>query len=177
VGKMTVGRALSERVGYPLLHNHVSIEVALRFFDFGTDGFNRISQTIRDTVFDTVRDSELPGLIFTYAWAFNLASELRHVERFIDRWQESSSGQIYFLELAASEEAKRARNLHPDRLDAKPSKRDTVRSEALRRAHNDEYQFDSDGRFPLTLPHLYVDNTDMNPVKVADLFLRTFELS
>jgi cytidylate kinase len=176
VGKMTVGQALSDQTGYPLLHNHVSIEVALRFFEFGTDGFKRISSTIRETVFDVVADSELPGLIFTLVWAFNDDSERESVERMAAWWRDKTLGQVYFLELAASEKAKRERNRHPDRLDEKPSKRDVDRSEQLRRTHEDEYQFNSEGAFPLMFPHLVVDNTHVSPDEVATQFLRTFEL-
>ncbi len=176
VGKMTVGHALGDRIGYPLFHNHISIEVALRFFDFGTEGFRRITGTIRDIIFDTVGDSHLPGLIFTWVWAFNEEDDRRYVERLITRWQEKTSGQVYFLELAASEEARRERNRHPDRLAEKPSKRDIGQSEELRRAHEHKYQFNSDGDFPLSFPHLCIDNTSMSADEVADLFLETFDL-
>lgn len=174
VGKMTVGQALSDQTGYPLLHNHVSIEVALRFFEFGTDGFNRISSTIRKTIFDTIADSELPGLIFTIVWAFDEDKERESIERLTTWWREKTSGKVYFLELAASEQAKRERNRHPDRLAEKPSKRDIDRSEQLRRTHEDECQFNSDGAFPLAFPHLVADNTALPPSDVAALFLKTF---
>lgn len=173
---MTVGRTLADRIDYPLFHNHISIEVALRFFDFGTEGFNRISSTIRKTVFDTIADSQLPGLIFTWAWAFNEDDDRITVEWWTNRWIEKTSGQVYFLELAASEEARRERNRHPDRLAEKPSKRDIGRSEKLRRAHDTQYQFNSDGAFPLAFPHLCVDNTQMLPDQVADAFLESFDL-
>lgn len=176
VGKMTVGQALGDRIGYPLFHNHISIEVALRFFDFGTEGFRRISGTIRDTIFETVVDSHLPGLIFTYVWAFNEQADRRYIERLISRWQEKASGQVYFLELTASEEAKRERNRHPGRLAEKPSKRNIDKSEELRRAHELKYQFNSDGDFPLAFPHLCIDNTWMSVDEVAGQFLETFNL-
>ena len=171
VGKMTVGQALSEQTGYPLLHNHMSIEVALRFFEFGSDGFNRISSTIRRTIFDTVVESDLPGLIFTIVWAFDDDSERESMGQMAAWWQEKTAGQVYFLELSASEEAKRERNRHPDRLAEKPSKRDLHRSERLRRSHEEQHRFNSNGNFPLALPHVAVDNTSKSPVEVANEFL------
>lgn len=176
VGKMTVGHALAKRTGYKLFHNHISIEVALQFFDFGTDGFQRISGTIRNTVFETVAQSDLPGLIFTYVWAFNKESELPYVQGLIDKWREQAGGGIYFLELTATEAARRIRNRHPDRLDAKPSKRDLAQSEALRLAHERKYQFNSEGEFPLMLPHMVIDNTSLSADEVARQFLATFDL-
>jgi shikimate kinase len=35
VGKMTVGQALAQKLGYPLFHNHLSIELSLHIADFG----------------------------------------------------------------------------------------------------------------------------------------------
>ena len=173
VGKMTVGQALSEQTGYPLLHNHISIEVALRFFDFGTAGFNRISGTIRRTVFDSVAESDLPGLIFTIVWAFDDDDEQESMAQMTAWWQKETAGEVYFLELAASEDVKQARNRHVDRLAEKPSKRDLERSERLRRRHEKQHQFNSDGNFPLALPHVVVDNTFKAPQEVATEFLRT----
>ncbi len=36
VGKMTVGRHLADKTGLKLFHNHMSLELAYHFFDFGT---------------------------------------------------------------------------------------------------------------------------------------------
>jgi hypothetical protein len=47
VGKMPVGQAVTERTGMRLFHNHISIELALRYFDYGTSGFHRIVGEIR----------------------------------------------------------------------------------------------------------------------------------
>lgn len=54
VGKMTVGQALADRTGMKLMHNHVSIEVALGYFDFGTPGFNAISGSVRRAIYEVV---------------------------------------------------------------------------------------------------------------------------
>lgn len=36
VGKMTVGKELSALTGMKLFHNHMTIELVLPFFEFGT---------------------------------------------------------------------------------------------------------------------------------------------
>ena len=176
VGKMTVGQALSDLTGYPLLHNHISIEVALRFFDFGTAGFSRISGTIRNTIFDAIAESDMPGLIFTYVWAFDDDKDREAIERMTTRWREKTSGGVYFLELAAGEAQKRERNKHPDRLAEKPSKRNVSDSETRRRAHEEAHRFNSDGDFPLPHAHLFVDNSLLSPTDVATRFLEAFNL-
>lgn len=66
VGKMSVGQAIAERTGLRLFHNHISIEVALRYFDYGTPAFYRIDGEIRRLVIEEVAASDLPGLIFTF---------------------------------------------------------------------------------------------------------------
>lgn len=42
VGKMTVGHELAKRTGLKLFHNHHTIDLALRFFPFGTPPFQRL---------------------------------------------------------------------------------------------------------------------------------------
>ena len=36
VGKMTVGAQLSQLTGYPLFHNHLTVDLGLLFFPFGS---------------------------------------------------------------------------------------------------------------------------------------------
>ena len=79
VGKMTVGRELAHRTGLKLLHNHMTIELLLQFFDFGSPPFRRLTREFRSRLFEEVAGSELPGLIFTFAWALNLESDKAHV--------------------------------------------------------------------------------------------------
>ena len=45
VGKMTVGRELERFTGLRLFHNHMTIDLALRFFDWGTPAFEKLSRT------------------------------------------------------------------------------------------------------------------------------------
>jgi hypothetical protein len=75
VGKMSVGQAITERTGLRLFHNHISIELALRYFDYGTPAFHRINGEIRRRVIEEVAASDLLGLVFTFAWAFNVPED------------------------------------------------------------------------------------------------------
>ena len=172
VGKMTVGEELATQTGFSLLHNHVSIEVALKFFDFGTPGFSKISETLRNSIFEAVADSDSPGLIFTWVWAFNEPSDQGYIENLIARWQGIAKGRAVVLELAASADVRKVRNRHPDRLAAKASKRDVAASEKLRQEHELRYRLNSDGDFPLDVQHILIDNTDVTPDAVVDQFIR-----
>ena len=75
VGKMSVGQAIAERTGLRLFHNHISIELALRYFGYGTPAFHPIDAAIRRLITEEVAASDLPGLVFTYVWAFNLPQD------------------------------------------------------------------------------------------------------
>lgn len=80
VGKMAVGRELSALTGMPLFHNHLSIEAVLPVFGFGTPPFNRLVTEFRERVLTEAAESDLPGLLFTYVWAFDRPGDLRLIE-------------------------------------------------------------------------------------------------
>jgi shikimate kinase len=67
VGKMSVGQSIAERTGLRLFHNHISIEVALRYFGFGTPAFYRIDGEIRRLVIEeAVRAASKDTVSFVY---------------------------------------------------------------------------------------------------------------
>jgi len=65
VGKMTVGTELARLTGFKLFHNHMTIDLVLTFFGFGTPQFSLVGE-FRRRIFEEVAASTLPGLIFTY---------------------------------------------------------------------------------------------------------------
>ncbi|MBQ8953381.1 MAG: shikimate kinase, partial [Clostridia bacterium] len=68
VGKMTVGQALMEKTGLRLFHNHMMIEPVLEIFGrFDGD----VIGELREVIFRAFAKSDLPGMIFTYMWAFD----------------------------------------------------------------------------------------------------------
>ena len=50
VGKMSVGRELAKLTGFKLFHNHMTIELALNFFEFGHPSFGRLIGEFRRRV-------------------------------------------------------------------------------------------------------------------------------
>ena len=44
VGKMTVGQELAKITGLKLFHNHMTIDLALKFFDYSTKEGQKISR-------------------------------------------------------------------------------------------------------------------------------------
>src|SRR5207237_608154 len=123
VGKMAVGHEISKRTGLKLFHNHHAIDLALRFFPFGTPPFHRLVRDFRRRIFEEVAVSDLRGLIFTYVWAFDHASDDAAVEEFAAIFQ-SCGGRVYYVELECELAERLRRNETEFRLAEKPSKRD-----------------------------------------------------
>jgi len=88
VGKMTVGREITKRTGLRLFHNHLPAELVLPFFDFGSPAFDRLVDRFRRHLIEEVAASDLPGLIFTYVWAYDLPGEQETLERYARPFQQ-----------------------------------------------------------------------------------------
>ena len=167
VGKMTVGRALAEKTGFRLLHNHMTIELLLNFFEFGSAPFSRLNTEFRRMLFRELADSELPGVIFTFMWALDLESERGDVDEVVEIF-ESRGARVFFVELEASLEARLLRNRHEDRLAAKASKRDVISSEKRLLASEEAYRLNTEDDFFYPERHLKIENTDLSPAAVAE---------
>jgi hypothetical protein len=171
---MAVGRELSALTGMPLFHNHLSIEAVLPVFGFGTPPFNRLVTEFRERVLTEAAESDLPGLLFTYVWAFDRPGDLRLVES-LKAIFERRGGRAVFAELWADLPTRLARNESPDRLEAKPSKRDVEGSRARLIEADERYQLTSNGAFPFE-NHLFIDSTELSPKDAAMRILERFRL-
>jgi shikimate kinase len=69
-GKLTVGEKLAELVGYPLFHNHLTVNAVRSVFAFGSEPFTEVLHRLRLDVFETAARAGL-SLIYTNnsAWA------------------------------------------------------------------------------------------------------------
>lgn len=175
VGKMAVGYEIANRTGMRLFHNHMSIEPALRFFDYGHPSFNRLVGDFRRGVLEEVAQSDLPGLIFTFVWAFNLPSEADTVNSYAAPFRERGS-RVLFLELECTLEERLRRNEDAFRLAEKPSKRDTARSRQILLEHEGQYQFNSPDEYSERTDWMRIDNTALSPEEVAKLVVQGFNL-
>ena len=175
VGKMTVGIELSDITGFPLFHNHLSIEAVLPVFRYGSGPFNRVVATFRDSVFVEAARSDLPGLIYTMVWAFDQPGDLRFVEKQRDVF-ESNGGRVVFVELIADLETRLSRNASALRVSAKPSKRNAEASRQRLLENEEAYQLDSKGTFPFP-DYLRIDNTHLLPRPVAQHIAAHFGLA
>ncbi|MBE6675598.1 MAG: shikimate kinase [Ruminococcaceae bacterium] len=174
VGKMTVGQELAKITGLRLFHNHMSIELSLKLFDFGTPEFRALNETIRKTVFEQFAAGDLPGLIFTYMMDFNQPSEFAYLNEIIELF--SSHGAVcHVVELCADFEERLARNKSENRLAQKESKRNVERSEAEMRHTQAMHRLNSrEGEILPFESYLKIDNTNLAPDEVAKMIKEHF---
>lgn len=174
VGKMAVGRELERRTGLPLLHNHMTIDLVLPFFEFGSPAFTRLVGGFRRSILEEVAGSDLPGLIFTYVWTFDDAGDTAFVEGLIEPFA-ATGGRAVFVELRADLETRLARNETPLRLLEKPSKRDLAASRARLLDADQVYRMNSDGDFPYP-DHLILDTSELAPADAAERIVDVFSI-
>jgi hypothetical protein len=117
VGKLTVARAVAGLTGARLFHNHLTVNLVLSLYDFGTPGFVELRERIWTAVFDRALADRLPLLIFT----FNPENTVP--QSFIDGLFakiEAGGGEVIPVELVASEAQIEARlGSESRRLDGK----------------------------------------------------------
>jgi hypothetical protein len=175
VGKMTVGVELARRTGLLLFHNHQTIELVLRFFPFGTPPFTRLVDEFRRRILEEVAASGLPGLIFTYVWAFDDPGDAAVMESYASIFR-TRGGRALFVELEASLAERLRRNETEFRLAEKPSKRDLAWSRQHVLDADEKYQLNSAGRFEGRPNYLHIDNTSLRPEEVAERVITAFGL-
>ncbi|WP_020569432.1 DEAD/DEAH box helicase family protein [Neolewinella persica] len=174
VGKMTVGKALAEKTGYKLFHNHVSLELANRLFDFGTEAFRKLDSLVRFGTFEVAAESNMKGFIFTFCWALDLPSEAEYVDRIVNIFK-AGGAHIHYVELEAAQDVRLQRNRHPDRLDEKASKRDIAHSEGMLLADDKKYRQNTR---PGEMPErkiLKINNANLTPDEVAERIVAHYD--
>jgi hypothetical protein len=176
VGKMTVGHELARLTGLKLFHNHMSIELALPFFNYGEPQFNRLVSDFRRRIFEEVAASDLPGLIFTYVWALEQESDKKYVDQHAAIFREKGA-DIYFVELQAELSERLKRNESEFRLAQKPSKRDTGKSREALLKHEEQYRFNSNDDFFYKENYLKLDNTNLTAAEAARRIVDAFQLA
>jgi hypothetical protein len=110
-GKLTTGRALSDRLGYPLFHNHLVVDLLTTTFTFGTEPFVRLRERMwLDVMTDATRIGK--SLVFTFA------PEATVVPGFPERVRQAvttAGGRVCFVRLLVGEAEQVRRVGLPDR--------------------------------------------------------------
>jgi len=180
VGKMTVGHELARLTGFKLFHNHMTVEPVLDIFPFGSPPFDRLVGEFRTRIIEEAADTGLAGLVFTFVWGLESPGDQRVVDSYVEIVR-SRGGQVYFVELAATQAVRLVRNESEFRLEHKRSKRDLAFSRGNLLELDEKHRMNTDADFPGTglfsdCPHLRIDNTGLSAVDVARRIVEHFSL-
>jgi hypothetical protein len=161
-GKLTTARALEARLGYPVFHNHLTVNLLTTIFPFGSEPFVRLREQIwLSVITDATRTGR--SVIFTFApestvpWGF--PDRLRSAV-------ESHGGRLCSVRLEVSERAQEARIGNASRIEA--GKLSSLR--VLRAGRQD--------RSPVEQPaaDLVIDTDHSDPATSAATIIRAFAL-
>ncbi len=99
VGKLTVARAIANRVPFKILHNHVTIDAVTEVLPFGSDTFWRVVGHFRRDLVTAAAEENI-DLIYTYVFA---PGDEQHVADVISPYEEAG-GTVLFVQLFAPRE-------------------------------------------------------------------------
>lgn len=166
VGKLTVAEELAATTGFKLFHNHLTVDLALALFDFGTPSFGRYVDHLRLEAFETAGCEGIVGLIFTFVYAYALDDEfIRQVVKIV----ENNGGAVCFVQLICAREELERRVLADSR-------------QRFRKIKTVEKLQDMLTRYELFKPipfeqSLTIDTTHLSPQDAARMIVEHFGLA
>lgn len=163
VGKLTVARELSRNTGYKLFHNHLTVDLVESIFEFGSQPFVDLRESIWLSVFSKAAEASVPGLVFTFAFEPTVTADFigNAVETV-----ENRNGKVMFVQLTCDQEQLEQRLVDPGRKEfGKLTSLSTFRS------------LQENGSFstpPLPYDNLIVDTTALSPTETANRICEHF---
>jgi hypothetical protein len=112
-GKLTIAQELASITGYKLFHNHLVVDLLLSVFEFGSEPFVTLREEIWISVLESACQSQLPGLIFTFAPEKTVRP--RFIADAIDAVTRNG-GEIEFVELTCPIDELKQRMENPSRM-------------------------------------------------------------
>jgi hypothetical protein len=156
VGKLTVACELARLTGFPLFHNHLTVDLVSSLFAFGTPPFVSLREQIWLAAFDEAARNDL-SLIFTFNPERTVNKEF--IQKTIEV-VEATGGRVVFVELTCAQDELEQRIEEPSRKEfGKLASVDHYRS--LR----DDGAFE----FPKLPSDLSINTTNQSPVDSARL--------
>ena len=175
VGKMTVGQKLVKITNLKLLHNHMTIEILTKIFDYSRNSFRKLNEEFRIQIFKEFAKSNEEGIIFTTTWDFDDKEEWNRIYNYIQIFKENNA-QIYIVELEAKLKERLKRNKMENRLLNKPSKRNLEWSEKDLLKSVEKYRFNSKENEIKEKNYIRIDNTNINAKDTAEIIKKKFRL-
>jgi hypothetical protein len=110
-GKLTTGRALERRLGWPLFHNHLVVDLLTELFPFGSDPFVRLREHMWLSVIAEAAAVDR-SLVFTFTPEPTVPAGFHgRVARVV----ESSGGRVLWVRLLVSDREQESRIVAADR--------------------------------------------------------------
>lgn len=160
-GKSAIGHALAAATGYRFFHNHLTAEPVAALFGWGGRRFGRMAHALRELLLDeAARDPSIPGVVFTFVWAFDLPEDTAAMQSYAARFTDRG-GRVLFVELLASLPARIAREGSAFRVGLKPVHADVEAARARQLEIDARHRMNSGGRLPLDHAHLVIDTERM----------------
>lgn len=175
VGKMTVGQELSKITELKFMHNHETIDLPLKFFEWSSEQRKRLTDLFRMSIFEEVAKSDLKGMIFTLLWCFESKEDWEWIEQ-IKNLYEKHNGEFYIVELETTLEERVKRNKTENRLNNKPTKRDIEKSEKDLIDSLDKHRMNSEEGEVQYKNYLRIDNTNISAEETAKMIKEKFDL-
>lgn len=155
-GKLTVATEVAARTGFRLFHNHLTVDLVAALFDFGSEPFVRLRETIWLAAF---REAALAdtSLVFTFQPEASVGASFP--EQVVE-CVTSSGGSVIFVALTCPENEIERRVENASRRDF-----GKLRSLAQYRSLRDAGAFDYP---PLPPPALALDTHALSPEEAAE---------
>ena len=171
VGKATVGKALADRYGFKLFHNHVTLDLVTTVFDWGTPSQGKLVGEFRQRIIEEAAESGI-DLVFTYVWAFSEPDDGEAIRRYRDTVL-AHGGQVFFVELQAGLETRMERNGMESRRRMKQRSDEASTPEWIAEIER-KYSFESGGGLPFEEPQVRLDTTTATPEETAQAIALAF---
>ncbi|MBX2811691.1 MAG: AAA family ATPase [Myxococcales bacterium] len=114
VGKLTVAKGLEKRLGYSILHNHLTVDAVSPFFEFGSPVFMKLIRKFRLDIISELADNKVSGLLQTSCFSVDRPGSLEHIYD-IKKIVEDAGGQVFCIQLIADPSVLATRVIQPDR--------------------------------------------------------------
>jgi hypothetical protein len=158
VGKFTTAKELEKKTGFTLFHNHLSVDLAKTFFEWGTPEYSELNRKIMLSSFEAAAKSKkISTLIFTYG--FRPKTKGIFIKKII-KTIEKYGGKVYFFHINCSQKELLKRVKSPERKKYK-------KISSIKILKRDQHHW---GEIPF-VENIKIDNTHLSPKKTAELIL------
>lgn len=101
-GKYSIAKELVKETGYKLFHNHLTVDLATEFFQFGTQNFWDLVHKIRLDIFEIAVRENIEGMIFTYVYEKDSSDDafIKKAKKIVEK----NGGEVVFIHVTCSQE-------------------------------------------------------------------------